>query len=279
VAVVSSVNAAGYQDFMNELASGGYYFAVTLFDAVMQGHTAEESIIAALERVGKNMEQYDAVAIIRGGGSQSDLAAFDSYRLANHIAQFPLTVVAGIGHDKDQSVADLVAGVSLKTPTAVAAWLVAGLSEFDAWLDELHGDVVQIAVDYLDTQKHLMQSAAMTLAQTASGLTRTIEVRLERLAGELMRRREGMVMKLRNRLDMLHASLKERATAGLTREASRLELATQMTASRKPDAILSLGFAIVRRDGIAVKDATALRTGDHLDVTFAQGSAKVIISD
>ncbi len=159
VAVVSSANAAGYQDFMNELAAGGYRFEVTLFDAVMQGHAAEESIINALERVGEDMEKYDVVVVIRGGGSQSDLAAFDSYRLAGHIAQFPLPVVTGIGHDKDQSVADLVACVPLKTPTAAAAWLVAGLAEFEAWLDELHGEVVQAAVDYLDEQKRRMQGA------------------------------------------------------------------------------------------------------------------------
>ncbi len=273
VAVISSANAAGYQDFMNELAAGGYRFEVTLFDAVMQGHAAEESIINALERVGEDMEKYDVVVIIRGGGSQSDLAAFDSYRLAGHIAQFPLPVVTGIGHDKDQSVADLVACMPLKTPTAAAAWLVAGLAEFEAWLDELHGEVVQAAVDHLDAQKRRMLSAAMVLAQTSAGLTRTMEVRLERLSGELIRRREGMLTKLNNSLDMLHASLKERAAARLTREGSRLELAAQMAASRRPDAILSLGFAIVRRDGAAVKDAAALAAGDRLDVTFTQGSA------
>ena len=277
IAVVSSANAAGYQDFMNELAAGGYLFEVTLFDAVMQGHAAEESIINALERVGEDMERYDVVVVIRGGGSQSDLATFDSYRLAGHIAQFPLPVITGIGHDKDQSVADLVACVPLKTPTAAAAWLVAGLAEFEAWLDELHGDVVQTAVDYLDEQKRRMQAAAMTLAQASGELTRTMEVRLERLSGELLRRRESMTMKLRNRLDMLHASLKDRSAAVLAHECSRLELVSQMAANRRPDAILSLGFAIVRRNGEAVKDAATLAAGDRLDVTFAHSSAEVTV--
>jgi exodeoxyribonuclease VII large subunit len=122
VAVISSASAAGYQDFMNELAASGFRFHVELFDAVMQGHGTEDSIIAALERVAEG--DFDAVAVIRGGGAQSDLAAFDSYRLSSHVAQFPMPVVAGIGHDKDLSVVDMVAHLSLKTPTAVAGWLV-----------------------------------------------------------------------------------------------------------------------------------------------------------
>lgn len=277
VAVVSSANAAGYQDFMNELAAGGYHFEVTLFDAVMQGHAAEESIINALERVGENLERYDVVVVIRGGGSQSDLAAFDSYRLAGHIAQFPLPIITGIGHDKDQSIADLVACVPLKTPTAVAAWLVAGLAEFETWLDDIQGELVQAAIDYLDEQRRRIQSAAMALAQASGGLTRTMEVRLERLAGELLRKRESVTMKLCNRLDTLRASLKEKVAAGFAREGSRLELAAQMTASRKPDAILSLGFAIVRRNGIVIKDAAILKTGDRLNATFARGSTEVTV--
>lgn len=120
LAVVSSRNAAGYQDFMKELSSGPYRFEVTLFDAFMQGAESEESIVRALETVADALDDFDAVVLIRGGGSQSDLGSFDSYRLCCHLAQFPLPVIAGIGHDKDRSVADLVAAVSLKTPTAVA---------------------------------------------------------------------------------------------------------------------------------------------------------------
>ena len=107
LAVVSSRNAAGYQDFMKELSSGPYRFEVTLFDAFMQGAESEESIVRALETVADALDDFDAVVLIRGGGSQSDLGSFDSYRLCCHLAQFPLPVIAGIGHDKDRSVADL----------------------------------------------------------------------------------------------------------------------------------------------------------------------------
>lgn len=271
VAVVSSRNAAGYQDFMNELAAGGYHFELTLFDAVMQGHATEESVIGALERIGESVEQFDAVVIIRGGGSQSDLAAFDSYRLSCHIAQFPLPVITGIGHDKDQSVADLVAGVSLKTPTAVAAWLVGGLADFDAYLVELGDRLVQSAVDYLDGQKRRVQGAALLLSRASGSLTRSLEVRLERLAGEVVRAQGNVLMRQGGRIDALRAALRERTAARLARENARLELAEGLARSRRPDNILALGFAIVRAGGRAVTDSAALRADDMLDITLARG--------
>ena len=123
IAVVSSSAAAGYRDFRNELRGGGYAFTVTLFDAVVQGAAAEESLVAALCAVAERADEFDAVVLIRGGGSASDLSCFNSYRLCSHVAQFPLPVITGIGHDKDTSVADMVAHTALKTPTAVATWL------------------------------------------------------------------------------------------------------------------------------------------------------------
>ena len=124
IAIVSSSTAAGYQDFMNELRRAPYRFAVTLFESLMQGDAAEASVVAALDHIAEREDSFDVVAIIRGGGSTSDLALFDSYRIASHVAQFPLPVITGIGHDKDVSVADMVAHTSCKTPTAVATLLV-----------------------------------------------------------------------------------------------------------------------------------------------------------
>ena len=135
VAVVSSRNAAGYQDFCNELKKSGYAYHLTLFDAFMQGEQAEESIIAALEAVAGEADAFDAVVLIRGGGSMTDLNCFNAYRLCAHVAQFPLPILTGIGHDKDTSVADMVAAVALKTPTAVAGWLNERMAAFEARLD------------------------------------------------------------------------------------------------------------------------------------------------
>ncbi len=126
IAIISSPSAAGLQDFVGQLINNqfGYTFTYTLFPSIMQGDDAEGSIISSLSKIHENMEQFDAVAIVRGGGAQTDLSCFDSYQLASNIAQFPLPVIAGIGHDKDVSVADMVAHTSLKTPTAVAEFFI-----------------------------------------------------------------------------------------------------------------------------------------------------------
>ena len=145
IAVISSRNAAGYQDFMKEISSSPYGFEITLFDAFMQGAEAEESIVRALGEAADRADGFDALVLIRGGGSQSDLGCFNSYRLCCYLAQFPLPVIAGIGHDKDQSVADLVAAVSLKTPTAVAVYLKNGMAEFEAGLDDMRKELKEAA--------------------------------------------------------------------------------------------------------------------------------------
>lgn len=185
LAVVSSRNAAGYQDFMKELSSGPYRFEVTLFDAFMQGAESEESIVRALETVADALDDFDAVVLIRGGGSQSDLGSFDSYRLCCHLAQFPLPVIAGIGHDKDRSVADLVAAVSLKTPTAVAVYLKNEMAEFEALLDSLRGRLAEWAEEMLGGCTTFLRERAMRLEQQTMRLVHECSLGLQRTGAEL----------------------------------------------------------------------------------------------
>lgn len=126
IAVISSATAAGYGDFCKQLQGNqyGYYFSATLFEAAVQGDGAAASIIEALDSIAEYRDQFDCVAIIRGGGSKTDLACFDQLAISQHICQFPLPIITGIGHDRDESVADLVANTPLKTPTAVAQFLI-----------------------------------------------------------------------------------------------------------------------------------------------------------
>jgi exodeoxyribonuclease VII large subunit len=140
IAVISSEQAAGYQDFIQQLHDNdyGYGFSVTLFASLMQGEKAAQNIMEALNRINAHRGAFDAVAIIRGGGAVADLMCFDDYALAAHVAQFPLPVLSGIGHDKDESIVDMVAFRALKTPTAVADFLIDCLTEEDALLEE-HG--------------------------------------------------------------------------------------------------------------------------------------------
>lgn len=137
IAVISSASAAGYGDFSHQLENSGYRFKTGLFGAIMQGDGAEKSIIAALDAIETDEEKWDVVAIIRGGGATSDLNCFDNYTLCAVCAQFSLPIISGIGHTRDVSVLDLVAHEALKTPTAVAEWLIHRMDDQMARIEDL----------------------------------------------------------------------------------------------------------------------------------------------
>ncbi|MBQ5396757.1 MAG: exodeoxyribonuclease VII large subunit, partial [Alistipes sp.] len=251
IAVVSSSAAAGYRDFCNELREGGYAFRLTLFDAVVQGQAAEESICRALADVAQRQEEFDVVVLIRGGGSASDLSCFNSYRLCSYVAQFPLPVITGIGHDKDTSVADMVAHTPLKTPTAVAAWLTERMAQQDGWLEE----------------------AAMRLAEAATRATQREQLRLERMSGEVMRLGGTYCERAQARLAMLREQLSAEVARFIDRRQMFLATAEGVVEGRKPDNILRMGFAIVRCDGRAVSSAEAL-AGREVEIELAKGKVK-----
>lgn len=166
IAVISSPTAAGYQDFIGQLTNNaaGYRFHTKLFPAIMQGNQAETSIIGALEQIYLYENFFDAVVIIRGGGSQADLSCFDNYNLAYYITQFPLPVITGIGHEKDDSIVDLVAHTRLKTPTAVAEFLISGVAQFDLHLDELRNRFVDIIDKLLSEAKNNIEQFTRMIA-------------------------------------------------------------------------------------------------------------------
>ena len=251
IAVVSSAAAAGYRDFCNELKQGGYAFVTTLFDAVVQGQAAEESLCRALQQVAERVDEFDAVVIIRGGGSASDLSCFNSYRLCSYVAQFPLPVITGIGHDKDTSVADMVAHTPLKTPTAVAAWLTERMARMDGWLED----------------------AAFRLADLAVKATQREQLRLERMSGEVARLGGGYCERARSRMTMLAEQLSAEVARFIERKQMFLAMAENLVESRAPEKILQLGFAIVRCDGHAVTEAEGL-SGREVEIELANGKIK-----
>lgn len=249
VAVVSSANAAGYRDFCKELEKSPYRIEHRLFDAFMQGTATEESIIAALCGVADAQEEFDAVVIIRGGGSASDLNCFNAYRLCSYVAQFPIPILTGIGHDKDTSVADMVAHTALKTPTAVAGWLAERAAQADAMLD----------------------NAAQQLHDAAMALIRNRELTLQRLQGEVARSADGLTARLEARITTLASQLPEAAALFLRRLGERLAAAEELAESRSPQRILRLGFAIVRSQGRAVVSAAKISRGQELEIEVADG--------
>lgn len=255
VAIVSSANAAGYQDFCKELARSPYRFELTLFDAFMQGEAAEESIIEALCNVAARPEKFDAVVLIRGGGSRSDLNCFNAYRLCAHVAQFPLPVVTGIGHDKDTSVADLVAHTALKTPTAVAAWLVERMAQADGYL----------------------AWAGLQLGNAALAITHSAAVGLERLGAALAQQSQRLLQEGRSRLDRAEETLLAAPADLLRGHDRRLAAASELLLSYSVERVLRRGFAVVRRGGEALRSAEGLAPGDRLDITLADGEVQAAV--
>lgn len=249
VAIVSSANAAGYQDFCKELAKSPYRFETVLFDAFMQGEAAEQSIIDALCRVADRLEEFDAVVIIRGGGSRSDLNCFNAYRLCSYVAQFPLPVITGIGHDKDTSVADMVAHTALKTPTAVAGWLVERMSGIEGWLD----------------------NAALQLHDGVLRLTRAQQLRLEEMAGDLRHLPAGLIRQRRLELEGRSEAFRQAVGVFLRQEQQRVATSAELIESRSPRRILRMGFAVVRGDGRAVRSIAEVTAGQRMEVEVADG--------
>lgn len=178
VAIVSSATAAGYRDFMQELALSPYNIHTTLFEATMQGEGSEQSIADALAAIAEREEEFDAVAIIRGGGSTTDLECFNAYLTALCVAQFPIPVLTGIGHDKDVSIVDMVAAIPLKTPTAVAAWICNTAERFD-------GELEYAAVVLRESCHKVTQAAATKLDHYASQLKQNTKIALMRQSEKL----------------------------------------------------------------------------------------------
>ena len=155
IAVISSATAAGYGDFCDQLLNNryGFVFYPHLFPAPMQGNGAEQGIIAALDKIAENVDNWDAVVIIRGGGATSELGCFDTYDLANNCAQFPLPIITGIGHLRDESILDIVAHTSAKTPTAVAEFLIHAMLANESWLSELQNGIATAITKRMENEK------------------------------------------------------------------------------------------------------------------------------
>ena len=249
IAVISSANAAGYRDFVMELERSPYRIETTLYDAFMQGDAAEESIISAMEAIADSMESYDAVVMIRGGGSSSDLNCFNSYRLCSHVAQFPLPIITGIGHDKDVSVADMVAHTSLKTPTAVAGWLIEQATNLDANLN------------YLSQQLH--DTVRNQIVEQRSGL--------DNILNEIKHSAKGMATQQLFTIENLERRLRDDARSYIENNFMRLDNAHSIVESNSPQRIMQLGFAIVRGDDGIVMSAKDIKKGDLMKIELRDG--------
>ncbi len=274
VAVISAPGAAGYGDFMNQLYHNQSHlrFITKLFPAVMQGATAPASIIAALEAVAAEADRWDGVVIIRGGGATSDLQAFEDYQLAANVAQFPLPVAIGIGHERDITVLDWVANQRLKTPTAVAEWLVAIGENALGYLITVGNKILQLASARLSGSKEQLAHAEGLLPVAARSAMERGHSRLRSAASALSGISGRRLQPQLTRLDMTVTAIANACANRIARQNARLDAAASLLNALSPVATLRRGYSVTRVDGHAVTDASTLAPGTTIETTLANGT-------
>lgn len=274
VAIISAPGAAGYGDFMNQLLNNPsrLKFKTRLFPAVMQGASAPASIIAALEEIAQEAKEWDGVVIIRGGGATSDLQAFEDYALAASVAQFPLPVAIGIGHERDVTVLDWVANIRLKTPTAVAEWLIGKGETVLGALIAAGNKIVQYATQRVAGDKEQLAQAEALLPVAAAGAVERSKAMLTRAVSTLYGLSSGKIEPSRARLDMIAANLAAASSNQLRRQAERLDASEKLLEVLSPASTLARGYSITRIDGHAVSSVKDVPLGALLEITLADGS-------
>ena len=279
IAVISSATAAGYGDFCNQLADNGYglQFTTALFAANMQGEGVEQSVISALNRINEEWENWDCVVIIRGGGATSDLSGFDTLALAENVANFPLPIITGIGHERDESVLDMISFQRVKTPTAAAAFLVDHLTEVYARIEDAQEAIVNYVKRRLQVERMKFERLSTQIPTLFSLVKVRQSNRLDQLLNRLKVKAERIPADGLHRLEMLEARLKEPVARKLERELHRIDMLSQRAIAQDPERLLSRGYSITLKDGKSIKDASQLKTGDEIETRFAKGVAKAVV--
>ena len=279
IAVISSATAAGYGDFCNQLADNGYglQFTTALFAATMQGEGVEQSVISALNRINEEWENWDCVVIIRGGGATSDLSGFDTLALAENVANFPLPIITGIGHERDESVLDMISFQRVKTPTAAAAFLVDHLTEVYARIEDAQEAIVNYVKRRLQVERMKFERLSTQIPTLFSLVKVRQSNRLDQLLNRLKVKAERIPADGLHRLEMLEARLKEPMARILERELHRIDMLSQRAIAQDPERLLSRGYSITLKDGKSIKDASQLKAGDEIETRFAKGVAKAVV--
>ncbi|MDE5560838.1 MAG: exodeoxyribonuclease VII large subunit [Bacteroidaceae bacterium] len=272
IAVVSSATAAGYEDFCRQLQENawGLAFDIRLFPAVMQGTHVPDSIVAALTAISDEAESWDAVVIIRGGGATGDLSDYDSYLLAACIAQHPLPVITGIGHDRDKTVPDYVAHTSVKTPTAAASFIVDHQLEQLSHLRDLQQRIPAAVSSLMQRSEQHLASLRQRVPAAAHSVLQRGEQRLALLRQRIPVLTSLAVQKEQQRISRISMLLPMVSRGMLEREQHRLELLSGHLQAMDPEMLLRRGYSITLADGHIVTDISGMSPGMRI-VTRMQG--------
>lgn len=280
IAVISSETAAGYGDFCNQLADNDYGFSFTtrLFPAVMQGEQVEQSVIAALDRINRCSDEFDCVVIIRGGGATSDMSGFDTLPLAENVANFPLPVITGIGHDRDESIIDMVAHTRVKTPTAAAALLISRLKATADLIDSCRERVLRAVSRRMETERMRLGRLSERIPTLFSVVRTRHESRLEIMQRRLTAAITRRLTAEHHRVETLTQSLAPLTERRMTAERHRLDMLVQRAKALDPTLLLRRGYSITLHQGHAVRDAGELKPGDEIVTRLATGSITATVT-
>ena len=280
IAIISSQTAAGYGDFIHQLQTNayGYTFYPVLFTAAMQGEHTESSVIDALNRINHHIEHFDCVVITRGGGSTSELASFDTYELANNVAQFPLPIVVAIGHERDETVLDYVAAVRVKTPTAAAEWFVERLRLADLAAQAARKEIVDLVSNRLLIENNRLQQLAGSVPYIATQRIHNEALRHQRLAHQVALASNETIARQNNRLELITQLIPGQATARLREEQQRLNNLSHTISLLSPDAVLARGYTLLLHNNKVIRSVDELPTDSPITIEMTDGHAQARIN-
>ena len=276
IAVISSETAAGYGDFCNQLETNEYelYFHVELFPAVMQGDHVEQSIINALNQINSREDDFDCVVIIRGGGATADLSGFDTLILAENVANFPLPIVTGIGHERDESVLDMVSFQRVKTPTAAAAYLIDHLASTLMRVENAQTQIVDSVRRALEVEKMRIQHIGIHIPALFSVVRTKQEARLDGLSQRLLMKLKETMKQTNFHLSTLQSRILPTLQNRLSIEQHRLEILEQRARLLDPSLPLKRGYSITLCNGKTVRNAKDLKIGDTIITRLEKGEVE-----
>lgn len=284
IAVISSANAAGYGDFVDQLESNayGFRFVTRLFPATMQGEGVEQSVIAALNNIYETFltsdeTAPDCVVIIRGGGATSDLSGFDTLALAENVAQFPIPVITGIGHERDESILDMISHTRVKTPTAAAALLIDHLKRVWDYLQEAQGVLETNARQRMDLEQMRLQRAAQKIPPLFSLFKERQERRIDSMMRDMIAAAQRLISDEMHKVETLESIIKPMLERRVTGEMHRLQMFGQRVSALDPDLLLKRGYSITLHEGKIVRDASQLKHGDKIETRVEKGTIHSIV--
>lgn len=279
IALIASATSAGYGDFMGQLNLSKVHIQVTLFPAVMQGEGAVASLLDALDQVNNRIDEFDALVMIRGGGATSDLHCYNDYVLTASVAQFPIPVITGIGHERDITITDMVAHTPLKTPTAVSDFLIQNALAFLDQLLNVEQRMHYLVQSFFNHEHHRIQTRMLQVLPVVSSSLLEHRHLVDRRQERMQRTVEKLFGDRQMALQAVSDRLYRNVGRTLERQHARLDACAIQCRLLHPERVLERGYALVTRQGHVITDVLQVHANDELQIKMRKGILDVQVMD